>query len=293
MQSIYQLQEIYGKDAMAVYKAVTGLKIFGTIKGDDEQNFVSGIVGKRTVQRRNVSQSGAGDGKINQSQSWSGHEEIDVFHPTEFEQLGPVAFGRDNSQKFIRGLIVGHGKDALILEWPLFIAKEYRDANGELLTNKALRESKETQVLAQPTVSEAELQPSAGRVPPDTHSLEIRPAEPVQAQLQPEPDVDRETIEPATTTTLDMFPDQPTVPNEYTEKSEINEVANEVLEEIANSVATEAIAETTGIPSEAIELVENLADIAYQKQDNEPLQIESVSTGKRKSRKPRKYVYES
>lgn len=290
MQSIYQLQEIYGKDAMAVYKAVTGLKIFGTIKGDDEQNFVSAVVGKRTIQRRNISQSGSGDGKINQSQSWSSHEEIDVFHPTEYEQLGPVAYGKpdDNSKKFIRGLIVGHGKEALVLEWPLFIGKEYRDANGELLSNKKIRLAQETKVLAEPDSRPVQLHPLSERVPTD-NPLEILPPEtPNEIKNDSTPAIVR-TESDLQSTLLNLFENQSGVPSEYSDR---DDAVQEIAGTIAGNAMTSAVSHAIGLPEPVIDIVENILDLSNE-DDQELTGIIAHNTNKKKTRKPRKYGHQN
>lgn len=287
-QSIFQLREVYGEDAMKIYQAITGLKFFGRIVGTSEQEFVCSTIGKRTVQRRNISQSGTGNGQVNTSSGWSAREDIDVFHPSELEELGPIAYGKssDFDKKFVKALVVGHGKDALVMEWPLFKTTEYRNEQGvpiSLINAKPIT----TKVMAQPTASEAEHPPSAGRVPPDTRPLEILPAEPVQPQVYPEEA--QETEEPAKTTILDMFSNQPSVPIEAIYN---DDAIQEIAGTVASSAMTQAAAEAVGIPSTALDIIQNLAELDYQKEP-ESTSIVVIGSQKKKQRKQRKYSYEN
>ncbi|PPD56992.1 MAG: hypothetical protein CTY10_01225 [Methylotenera sp.] len=284
MQSIYQLREIYGQDAMAIYKAVTGLKFFGTIKGDDEQAFVSSIVGKRTVQRRNVSQSGTGDGKINQSVSWSAHEEIDIFHPTEFEKLGPIAYGteHENDKKFIKGLVIGHGSDALVLEWPLFIAEEYRDEKGELLTDILKRESKQDQMAKTEHLSDVFEQPKAVRATADDTQLEQQQTETTEPEAAHAVEADDDKL---LKETMNIMLGDSEKPDESHEKS--NEVAEELVGEVAENAAVHVVAEALGAHSTLLEIALNADDLRASQTDESESITTSVSS--RRTRKPRKY----
>lgn len=287
MQSIFQLREIYGQDAMAIYKAITGLKFFGTIKGDDEQSFVSSIVGKRTVQRRNVSQSGTGDGKINQSVSWSSHEEIDVFHPTEFEKLGPVAYGNENEndKKFIKGLVVGHGQDALVLEWPLFIAKEYRDEKGALLVDDENSQPQKNTVKTEPR-RDVFNQPEAVRAT----------AEPIHGKLQSEPDAAPHEVAPTASKNDQELTDQimqmipVSEPHKLVEAPPTHEDGlNQSVGEVAQNIAVHAVAAATGLPEIALEIGLSVGDLQSDDQNDE-ISSEIMTNGsKKRIRKPRRY----
>lgn len=289
MQSIYQLREIYGQDAMAIYKAVTGLKFFGTIKGDEEQAFVSNIVGKRTVQRRNVSQSGNGDGKINQSQSWSGHEEIDVFHATEFEKLGPIAYGteEENDKKFIKGLVVGHGADALVLEWPLFIANEFRNEKGELLTDKSARETSVKNTAKTEPLREVFEPAKAARAPASSSNLAQLPTE-TAPEAAPAVEATDNEIQSEVLEILTI--NEPQKPQETEQKNE--DSTQVILGEVAESSAIHVLSESLGVPTILLEVAENLADLQATENQDTDTNLVSQPTKKR-VRKQRKYENEA
>lgn len=267
-QDSSQITQIYGKEETQKWSALFGLRVFPQVLGADSQQWVCQQIGDREVQYRNKTVSGQGQGQVNVSTSYTQPTTIPVLLPSELELFGKTKYG-------IEALFLGLGKDALTLTIPFPQIDDLRPAHVPW-------PAQEPKHSAKPTASEAELQPTPQRAAAEI-PLEIMSARPIQAKPQVEVERVNEEVK---TITLNMFPDQP-------DKSELNEAANEVLDEVANSVATEAVAEATGIPSELIELVENVADLAHQKSDSEPLQIELVSTGKRKQRKPRKYAYEN
>ena len=285
-QSIFQLREVYGEDAMKIYQAVTGLKFFGRIVGTAEQEFVCSTIGKRTVQRRNISQSGIGDGKVNTSAGWASREEIDVFHPAELEELGPIAYGKSNEfdKKFVKALVVGHGKDALVLKWPLFKTTEYRDEQGRPLN---LIEAKSTKVLAKPTEKKAELQPTPQRAAAEI-PLEILQTEPAKEVKQTANEVVNKSESDLQTTLLSIFDNHSDAPNEY---SDMDDAIEEAAGSVASSAMTQALAEAVGIPTTAVDIIQNLAELSYESEaESNPVVV--INSQKKKQRKPRKYADE-
>ena len=282
-QSFSQLIKIYGKDSAAIFNAVLQTKIFGKIIGEEEQQYVLGQLGKRKIRRLNKTVSGQGNGQVNVSQNYT-YDEENVMHASELEQLGPIAKGAAGkeskvSEKFIKAIVLGHGKDPLVLEWPLLITKEWRP--GSVM-----------KTLTPPTIPAAPLEmvgqdnpsPPVGERQAALGSVTSLPDGTRQTESTPTVSVDEETQTSEMLTILNSFPTPET--QLLDEKGDTPE--DEILGNVAESIGEHVLADAIGIPSAAIDLFEMLDNLQSPETQNIP-DAQIITTHKKRERKARKY----
>ncbi len=273
-QDSSQISQIYGREELQKWSALFGLRIFPQVVGADSQQWVCQQVGDREVQFRNKTVSGQGMGQVNVSSSYSQPTNIPVILPSELELFGKTKNG-------IEALFLGLGKDALALTIPFPKITDIRPAHVSWPKDQP-------QVLADTDASPPQLQPLAQRAAPNP-SLEILPPQPPDAIEKDNDEIPGPEAASATKITiLDMFEDQPTATDEQIDK-------DDALEEAAGTVAgnamTEAVAHAIGLPSVAIDLVENIAELGFEN-DDQIIQIAAITEPKKKQRKQRKYADE-
>lgn len=117
-QDIAQVRQIYPQGEDDKWLAMLGIRVFGQVKGGASQRFVLDQVGMRTVERPTDSVTGNAGGGYSVSKSWQ-RAEIPVIPQTDLEKLGPHTKG-------VRALVLGHGGDALELDWPYFSPPDLR-----------------------------------------------------------------------------------------------------------------------------------------------------------------------
>ena len=277
-QSFSQLIKIYGKDSAAIFNAVLQTKIFGKIIGEEEQQYVLGQLGKRKIRRLNKTVSGQGNGQVNVSQNFS-YDEENVMHQSELESLGPVARGRDGveseeDEKFIKAMVLGHGKDPLVIEWPLLISKKWRA--GSVM--KSIDTPPPAAPLAEgeeASQSEREAQGSDVILPFGTGQTESTHTALAVAE---------ETETSEMLNILDSFPTPETQPTD--EKSDTP--ADEILGNVAENIGEHALANAIGIPVVALDLFEMLDSLQAPETENVPA-VNITIISKKRERKARKY----
>lgn len=286
IQSIDQVRKVYGHEIAGIFGNIFQTKIFGRIVGSSDLRWVQEQVGKRIVSTPNMSVSSS-NGKSTINKSFT-KEEVEVVLAGDLESLGMVSKGKlgkesKASEIFMRALVLGHGPDALIFEWPLWVHPKHREAHVHKTIHRRPTAKTDTEkppesphVMARAIENEHELQPSAQRAAPDTNPLEILPTETEQT-FSSESDLQA--------TLLNIFENQPSVPSQASEK---DDAIQEIAGTVAGNAMTSAIANSLGLPNEIIDAVENILDLSYEN-DTEITQTIVVNGSKRKPRKPRRY----
>lgn len=112
VQDFSQLKEAYGQNETKAMLSMVGTLFIGQTAGSETADTIcQQIIGKREIERRNITDQGGGKS----SSSWS-RDEILVVHPSELQtELGPKKL--NNAKKFthINALVLGLGEYALNL----------------------------------------------------------------------------------------------------------------------------------------------------------------------------------
>ena len=272
-QDVAQIEQIYGKAELQKWSALFGLKIFPQVVGGESQRWVCDQVGDREVQYRVKNVSGVGAGQVNVSRSYSQPTTTQVILPSELELFGKTKSG-------IEALFLGLGKDALALTIPFPNIKDIRPAHVPWPPEEAKSPT-------HATAKEHEDHQSAQRAAHDTTSVEILPPEALEeVKVDDEimPSVKSESD--LQTTLLNIFENQSGVPNEYSDRDDAIE---EAAGSITGNATTQAVAEAIGIPATAVDIIQNLAELDFEK-ESESGQIAIIGTTKKRTRKPRKYM---
>lgn len=274
-QDAAQVQQIYSKEELQKWSALFGLRVFPQVIGAESQRWVCDQIGDREVQYRVKNVSGVGAGQVNVSSSYSQPTTVPVLLPSELELFGKTKDG-------IEALFLGLGKDALALNIPFPIIKNIRPAHVPW-------PPEEPKVSTRATAKELEEQPLAERAPPNTAPVEILPPEQlneIKTENATQPIKSSESD--VQSTILSIFENQSGVLNEYSDRGDRDDAAEEIAGTISGNAITSVVANALGMPNEIIDAVQNIADLTYEN-DVGITQTTVVSGSKRKPRKPRRY----
>lgn len=296
IQSIDQIRKVYGNEITGIFGNIFQTKIFGRIVGANDLKWVQEQVGQRIVSTPSGSVSTSG-GKSTVSKHFL-KEEVQVVRAEDLESLGMISLGKLGRESkaneiYIRALVLGHGQDALVLEWPLWVHPKHRKDHIHktihVRPSDALVIPEESKILADADASPNRLQPLAERAPTDS-SLEILPAQ-THDEIKDEDatlELNREQLD-TQTTILNLFENQPTVHNEYSDK---DDATQEAAGTIAGNAMTSVVSHAIGLPEPIIDIVENILDLSNE-YDQESIGIIAHNTIKKKTRKPRKYGHQN
>lgn len=121
-QDLNQIKKIYSEEEAKSWMAMMGTQIFAKVSAGDTAKWVSELVGKREVERPNISVASQAGG--NSSTFMYAREEVDVVTPDQLtSELGAFPTG-------VRCLLLGF-KNALLLEWPYQDLPNERDSYRE------------------------------------------------------------------------------------------------------------------------------------------------------------------
>lgn len=272
IQSIAQVEQKYGREIAAIFASVFQTKIFGRIVGSSDLRWVQEQVGKRVVGIPTRSTSGAGDGRVTVNQSYQ-RDEIEVVRAEDLEALGMVSRGAVGKQSapsdiYIRALVLGHGGDALILEWPLWQHTKHRKDHIPRRIHPRPQAPSATTASA-PTVTD------------DSQDLPLEP-------LQTESIVGAQKIE-IEAIKDESFADQllllSEAPPAHTE-DEHKGGAEEVVQQIAENQVVDALADSLGINSDALEFGIEILKLTEpdSTEEGQPQQLMSPHNRKKKVR---------
>lgn len=108
-QDLNQIKKIYSEEEAKSWMAMMGTQIFAKVSAGDTAKWVSEMVGKREVERPNISVANQAGGSS--STFMYAREEVDVMTPDQLTgELGAFPTG-------VRCLLLGF-RNALLLEWP-------------------------------------------------------------------------------------------------------------------------------------------------------------------------------
>jgi lambda repressor-like predicted transcriptional regulator len=270
IQSIAQVEQKYGREIAAIFASVFQTKIFGRIVGSSDLKWVQEQVGRRVVGIPTRSTSGSGDGRVNINQSYQ-RDEIEVVRAEDLESLGMVSRGAvgkqsDPSDIYIRALVLGHGGDALVLEWPLWRHTKYRkDHIPRRIHPRPQPQPAPMSNTGTDTDSE------------DLHLAQVQTEELVSVAQKPN---DLEFADQLSMPSTDA-------PPQISEDKHIGGAA-EVVHEIAKNQVVDALADSLGINSEALELAIDVLELTEPEHTESGQQYAIVSPQKRK-KKVRQY----
>jgi len=127
-QDVSQIEEIYSETEYRAWMSMCGIKIYGKVRSDDSQSWVSRQIGMREVDRftQGVTRSTSSEERSVNS-NYVRDSQVQVIHPSELEDLGLRALGKGKKSKLvIDGLVTGIGKNALKMTWPIYDAPDLR-----------------------------------------------------------------------------------------------------------------------------------------------------------------------
>lgn len=273
-QSIDQIRQIYPQHEDQKWMALFGLRVFPQVMGSDSQSWVCSEIGDREVQFRSSNSSSAGDGNANVSQGWSAPTTIPVMLPSELELLGKRKDG-------IETLFLGLGANALILKIPF---PNCPDIRTPFVPWPSVDKKKPSEIAIakeplQSTKSESVDERTNDFLATDNKNNLARAiaAAPKDTQID---------------TIKQNIPFNFAV-NETQKPTEIEEKADDAMEEIGGEMAqnamVHAVSESFGVPSILLDMLVNLKDLqAPETSAGENPQV-SMSV-KKQGRKQRKYL---
>ena len=118
LQSVAQIDEAYGRNALTTWAGSIASKIICQLSSPDDQKFGASLLGEREVERY-THQTTQSNGIVSRSGSWQRVREP-VLLPGELgTELGPGVRG-------VRALVVAGNKNVALLRWPFFWKRKVR-----------------------------------------------------------------------------------------------------------------------------------------------------------------------
>ena len=118
LQSVAQIDEAYGRNALTTWAGSISSKIVCQLSSPEDQKFGASLLGEREVERY-THQTTQSNGAISRSGSWQRVREP-VLLPGELgTELGPSVRG-------VRALVVAGNKNVALLRWPFFWKRKVR-----------------------------------------------------------------------------------------------------------------------------------------------------------------------
>lgn len=285
IQSIEQVEELYGREIKGIFASIFQTKIFGKIVGANDVKWVQEQVGKKLVSRPTRTVSGNGAGRVNVSQGIV-EEEKEVVSALDLSRLGMFSVGEagkksDVKDIYIRSMVLGHGDNLLEFEWPLWNHKKYRPAHITLQFKKPQAQAKTEHP------SEVFEQPKAAACAASTSNMAQQPTE-ITTEAAHAAEASDNTIQVEMLEILQV--NEPQNPQEIDLNKD--DATQEILGEVAESAVVHVVAETFGVPSIVLEVALNIADLQAPQTQNNQMDMLSQPLKKR-IRKQRKYENEA
>ena len=118
LQSVAQIDEAYGRNALTTWTGSISSKIICQLSSPDDQKFGASLLGEHEVERY-THQSTQSNGLVSHSGSWQRMREP-VMLPSELgTEIGPGFRG-------VRALVVTGNRKVALLRWPFFFARKVR-----------------------------------------------------------------------------------------------------------------------------------------------------------------------
>lgn len=288
IQSIDQIEQVYGREIKGIFGSIFQTKIFGRITGSSDVRWVQDQVEKRRISRLTRTVSGQGIGRANISHSFT-EEDIDVITSQDLAGLGATSVGRKGVQSAakdlrIRALVLGlgadengKGGDLLEFTWPLWQHNKYRAAHVPLTAARAGRPGAVT--------------PPAPPAPPAGQPDDTNQQQPTQSFSTVTPQATAEDLAYDDPALLIALTQQQVAaePEPTTGKQDEESGEAALAEEIAVNQGAGAIADIAGIPGLdiALEIVHEAAEMTEEPEGFGTLEITQKTATKKRKRKSR------
>ncbi|MGB2833113.1 MAG: type IV secretion system DNA-binding domain-containing protein [Methylotenera sp.] len=262
-QDIAQIQDIYSEVEYKKWMSMCGIKIFGQVVSSDSQDFVSRMVGMREVDRftQGVSRNTNSEER-NVNSNYVRDAQVQVIHPSELEELG---LQERNGKKFIDGLVLGLGKNALKIRWPVYSTPDLRPS---LVSNEIIGEQNRSEV--------------------DLSVTNTSPATPLNLNQDKQQSAEETISDVIEAQQLNEFllTELPENPQIYAQ-----EFIADVAQEVVKSEITDEIASALGIDSTILDVGSELLLTANEEGSKQPETITNISQTQPKKRKKAVRVY--